>query len=149
MWVTSGAMNSGPSTRSSPRASLSGLLLLAFVVAGLFTMHGIQASTSPSDMPGVPVMAAGHMHAAHTSAAGRPTHHCPTSDCPPHPGHRHPGGQMCLALLVMAVMFVLTIAAARRTPQRPAVYDPADPALDHRGRPPPTPSVFNLSVLRL
>jgi hypothetical protein len=102
-------------------------------------------------MPGVPVIAAGHMHAADTSAAGRPTDDCPTSDCPSHhaPGHRHPGGQMCLALLVMAVMFVLAIAFVRRTSQRPVVYDPAGPALEHRGRSPPTPSIFHLSVLRL
>jgi hypothetical protein len=144
-------MSSSPPTRSSPRASLSGLLLLAFVVAGLFTMHGIQASTSPNDMPGISVMAGGHTRAMHTSAAGRPTDHCPTPDCPARhsPGHRHPGGQMCLALLVMAAMFVLAVVLIRRTARRLTMYGPAGPASEHRGRPPPTPSIFHLSVLRL
>jgi hypothetical protein len=140
-------MSSGPSTRCAPRVSLSGLLLLAFVVAGLFTMHGIQASSSPNDMPGLPVMAAGHVQATHTGAAYP---HCPPPDRPAHhiPGHRHPGGQMCMALLVMVAMFVLTVTFVGRTAGRSTMCGPAGPACEQRGRPPPRPSIFHLSVLR-
>jgi hypothetical protein len=116
-------------------------------VAGLFTMHGIQASSSPNDMPGLPVMAAGHVHATHTGAADP---RCPSPDRPAHPtpGHRHPGGQMCMALLVMVAMFVLAVTFVRRTAGRSTMYGPAGPACEQRGRPPPTPSIFHLSVLR-
>jgi hypothetical protein len=140
-------MSSTPSTRSRSRASLRGLLLLAFVVAGLFAMHGIQAATSPSDVPGLPVMAAGPAHVASTGEAGR----CSTPACPAHhrtPGHRHPGGQMCLALLVLAALFVLAVVVIHRTVARPGTCGLAGSAGGHPGRPPPTPSIFQLSVLR-
>jgi hypothetical protein len=116
---------------------------MAFLTAGLFAMHGLQPSASPLDMPGVPLVASADMHAAD---AGHPGGH-PSQDHSP--GHRHPGGQMCLALLVIATLFLLSAVLIRRTAWRFAVRRPAGPAHEHKGRPPPPPSIYRLSVLRL
>jgi hypothetical protein len=119
---------------------------MAFLTAGLFAMHGLQPSASPLDMPGVPLVASVDMHAADAGhAGGHPAqHHSPES-----PEHRHPGGQMCLGLLVIATLFLLSAVLIRRTARRSAVRHPAGPAHEHKGRPPPPPSIYRLSVLRL
>lgn len=135
-------MSSGP-MRTARRASLGGLLLVAFLTAGLFAMHGLQPSASPMDMPGVPLVASADMHAADAGhAGGHPSqHHSPE--------HQHAGGQMCLALLVLAALFLLAAAPIRRMTWRSAVRRPAGPVHEHKGRPPPIPSIYQLSVLRL
>jgi Family of unknown function (DUF6153) len=136
------AMSSRP-TRPARWASLSGLLLLAFVTAGLLAMHGLQPSSSPTDMPGIPLVAAADMHATDAGHAGvRPSQHRS-------PAHQHPGGQMCLALLVIAALFLLSAILIGRAAWRCALRRPAGPAHEHKGRPPPPPSIYRLSVLRL
>jgi hypothetical protein len=135
-------MSSRPA-RPARWASLGGLLLLALVTAGLFAMHGLQPSASPMDMPGVPLVASAEMHAADAGhSAGHPSQDHSR-------GHQHPGGQMCLALLAIATLFLLSAVLIPRTAWRAAVRRPAGPAHEHKGRPPPTPSIYRLSVLRL
>lgn len=132
----------GRPVRPARWVSLGGLLLLALVTAGLFAMHGLQPAAGPMDTPGVPMAASVEVHTVDAGhAGGRPSQDHPR-------GHQHPGGQMCLALLVIATLFLLSAALIPRTAWRAAVRRPADPAYEHKGRPPPTPSIYQLSVLR-
>jgi hypothetical protein len=114
-----------------------------FVIAGLLLMHGVQASTGPTDIRGLPVVSASSMHgtAAQGHMGGQPCDHCS--------GHQHPGGQMCLALLVIGTLFLFTVMLIRRRPGRSAACPPDEGAYRHRGRAPPRPSIFQLAVLRL
>ncbi|MFL6053019.1 MAG: DUF6153 family protein [Actinoallomurus sp.] len=111
---------------------------------GLFAMHGLQAESSPADThPAATVVAMSGM--SHTDAkTGHPT-------TPSHhpPGHEHPGGQMCLAMLVMAVLLVLSAVFVGRREGSVAPSGPAGRGHDQQGRAPPPLSVFQLSVLRL
>jgi hypothetical protein len=45
-------------------------------------------------------------------------------------------------------VFLLSVTLIPRTDRRAAVRRPAGPAYEHRGRPPPAPSIYRLSVLR-
>lgn len=130
-------------TRPARWASLGGLLLIAFLTAGLLAMHGLQPSASPTDMPGVPLVTSAHMHApTNGRTGGHPSdHHSP--------GHQHPGGQVCLALLAIAILFLLSAVLIRRAAWHSGLRRPAGPAHEHAGRSPPPPSIYRLSVLRL
>jgi hypothetical protein len=134
-------MNSRRPSRAAPWAS-PGVLLLMFVIAGLLLMHGVQSSTGPTDIRGVPLVSAADTHAAHQGHMGG--HPC--DDCS---GHRHPGGQMCLALLVIGALILFTAMLVHRRPERSAARRPGEGAYRHRGRAPPRPSIFQLAVLRL
>jgi Family of unknown function (DUF6153) len=114
------------------------MLLLMSVIAGLLLMHGVQATASPTDIRGVPLVASSDMHGATTRPGGHPCH-CDD--------HQHPGGQMCLALLVLGALFLFTALFAGR-PERTKPHLPAERGHGHPGRPPPAPSIFQLSVLR-
>jgi len=140
VWIV---MNSRRPSRTAPWAS-PGVLLLMFVIAGLLLMHGVQASASPTDIRGVPMVSASGIHGtgAHEGhMGGQPCDHCS--------GHQHPGGQMCLALLVIGALFLFTVMLIRRRLERLAARRPDEGAYRHRGRAPPTPSIFQLAVLRL
>jgi hypothetical protein len=128
-------------SRNTPWA-LPGLLLLLSVIAGLMLMHGVQASAAPTDIRGIPLVSSSSD--AHQSMAHK-GHSC---------GHgcddnQHPGGQMCLALLVLGALFLVASLLIRRQRKRTTTRRPATPRHMHPGRPPPIPSIFQLSVLRL
>lgn len=119
------------------------MLLLLSAITGLLFMHGVQSSANPTDVRGVPLMTAmtTHEHGAHAAR-----HSCESDECD---GHRHPAGQMCLALLVLGFLLLVTAllvraGLGRTTPPGSGVRGP-----EHRCRPPPRPSIFQLSVLRL
>ena len=119
------------------------MLFMLSVIAGLLFMHGVQSSTSPTDIRGVPLMSATTMQMS-TEHAGHAVGHSCQCD-----GHQHPGGQMCLALLTLGALLLFSALLIRpglghTTPPSPATSEP-----EHSGRPPPTPSIFQLSVLRL
>jgi hypothetical protein len=145
VWIV---MNSRRPSRTAPWAS-PGVLLLMFVIAGLLLMHGVQASASPTDIRGVPMVSvpmvsASGMHGADAHEGhmgGQPCDHCS--------GHQHPGGQMCLALLVIGALFLFTVMLIRRRLGRLAAHRADEGAYRHRGRAPPRPSIFQLAVLRL
>lgn len=141
VWIVWIVMKSRRPSRTAPWAS-PGVLFLMFVIAGLLLMHGVQASASPTDIRGVPMVSAAGMHGAHEGhMGGQPCDHCS--------GHQHPGGQMCLALLVIGALFLFTVMLIHRRPGRSASRRPGEGAYRHRGRAPPRPSIFQLAVLRL
>jgi hypothetical protein len=124
-------------SRTPPRA-VPGLLLLMSVIAGLMLMHGVQASAGPTDIRGIPLVSASsdaHRTMGHPGGHG-------------HGDHRHPGGQMCLALLVFGALLLITALLIRRRREPAIARRPATPGHRHPGRPPPAPSIFQLSVLR-
>jgi hypothetical protein len=140
VWII---VNSRRPSRTAPWAS-PGVLVLMFVIAGLLLMHGVQASTSPTDIRGLPMVSAADMHGtgAHEGhLGGHPCDHCS--------GHQHPGGQMCLALLVIGTLFLFTVMLIHRRLGRTTARRPCGAAYRHRGRAPPAPSIFQLAVLRL
>lgn len=132
-------MHTGRPTRDA--SSLCGLLFLLLVATGLLAMHGVQATAGPGDMTGVPMAS---VSMAHSSHAGR-MNETPARRAP---GHRHSGGQMCLGVLVLMALLVLATTSFRRVRWSLAVRCPAGPSRDHAGRPPPTPSIHRLCVLR-
>jgi hypothetical protein len=123
-----------------------GMLLLVFVFAGLLLMHGVQASPSPADFSGVPLMSSSGSSmspaAACRCAAG---HSC---DCGGHQ-HGHPAGQMCLALLVLGILLLVAALLVRRRFGRTCLRRSNQRERAHPGRSPPVLSIFQLSVLRL
>ncbi|MCO5968469.1 DUF6153 family protein [Actinoallomurus soli] len=144
-------LGSGHHRAGAPAPSPGGLLLLALTLLGLFAMHGLQATTGPTDthasaivaMSGMADTDAGMHHA--DAGAGRhrvsPPSHVPA-------GHRHPGGQMCLGLLVMATLLLLAAAFAGRRDVADGTIRPIGRGRDSLGRAPPRPSIFRLCVLR-
>lgn len=116
------------------------MLLMLFVVVGLLFMHGVQASASPTDMGGVPLMSSAAMQMSGGHAVG---HSCQCD------GHQHPGGQMCLALLALGSLLLFGALLVRSALGRTTPPSPVTPGHGHSGRPPPAPSIFQLSVLRL
>ncbi|MCO6006142.1 DUF6153 family protein [Actinoallomurus purpureus] len=122
------------------------LLLLALTMLGLFAMHGLQATASPVEMrPATVAVVMPGM--GHTSAeTGHDMSVPPSHDAP---GHKHPGGQICLALLVVAALLILYAVFVGRSRRPVATVSPAGLGSGSRGRAPPGPSVFQLSVLRL
>jgi hypothetical protein len=140
VWIV---VNSRRPSRTASWAS-PGVLLLMFVIAGLLLMHGVQASASPTDIRGLPMVSASGMHGTSTHeghVGGQPCDHCS--------GHQHPGGQMCLALLVIGALFLFTVMLIGRRLGRSAAHPRDEGACRHRGRAPPRPSIFQLAVLRL
>ncbi|MFC4055941.1 DUF6153 family protein [Actinomadura syzygii] len=129
----------GADRRRDGRAFLLpvGLFLLFCVLA----MHGFQASPNQMEMSGVPLtsMSAGQHGVDQAPAA------------PDDSGDHHPGGQVCLAMLTMLVLVAAAVLLALRSRER-VVPAPRTSALVRTlrgGRPPPTPSLHLLSVLRL
>ncbi|WP_345436192.1 hypothetical protein [Actinoallomurus vinaceus] len=169
--------------------SLCRLLLMGLVVAGLFAMHGLQASDGPMDSHGLPLMSMasgphdpmtspeGHLrHDQAAPRAAQPAHErtAPQAAQPVHeragaraaqPAHEragagprspvsptphHPGGRTCLGLLLVAsLLILLTVLIGRSALRRSPGRRRSRLRRRHGGRPPPTPSVFQLSVLRL
>jgi hypothetical protein len=119
------------------------MLLMLFVVAGLLFMHGVQSSVSPTDIRGVPLMSSATMHMS-GEHGGHSVGHSHHGD-----DHRHPGGQMCLALLALGSLLLFSALLVRSTLGRTTPLSPVAPGHGHSGRPPPAPSIFQLSVLRL
>jgi Family of unknown function (DUF6153) len=140
VWIV---VNSRRPTRAAPWAS-PGALLLMFVIAGLLLMHGVQASTSPTDIRGLPMVSASVMH-----GTGDHEEHLGGHPCGNCSGHQHPGGQMCLALLVIGALFLFTVMLIGRLLGRPMSRRSGEGAYRHRGRAPPPPSIFQLAALRL
>jgi uncharacterized protein DUF6153 len=126
--------------QASRRApGVAGVLLLLSVFAGLLLMHGVQSSAGPTDIRGIPLMSSAPMHSSGEHAG----HSCHCD------GHQHPGGQMCLALLVLGSLLLFG-ALLVRSPYSSATHvRPVVHGHGHPGRPPPVPSIFQLSVLRL
>jgi hypothetical protein len=141
--IVSIVMNSRRSSRTAPWAS-PGVLLLMFVIAGLLLMHGVQASASPTDIRGLPLVSASDMH-----TTGNHEGHVGGQPCDDCSGHQHPGGQMCLALLVIGALVVFTAMLIHRRLGRSMARRPGEAAYRHHGRAPPKPSIFQLAVLRL
>lgn len=137
----------GPS-RSRARSGSPGVLFFVLAVsAGLFAMHGLQATAGPTPPAGIAVMAWMTSMDSPPSGAERPRlDRSPAHD---HPGHGHPGGQMCLGLLVMFSLLILSALLIDRSAwlRVPGVMAARRGA--RNGREPPAPSVFQLSVLRL
>lgn len=132
----------------APLAPLRDLLPLMLMVAGLFLMHGLQASADPTEHTGITIAAAmPGVESAHPAVAG--TRSGPQWS-PSHGSdhHGHAGGQMCLALLSIATMLLLLAGARRNLPVAPPRGDTAPRELGRQGRSPPPPSIFELSVLR-
>ncbi|WP_433178018.1 DUF6153 family protein [Actinoallomurus sp. CA-150999] len=135
-------------------ASLRRLLLMGLLVAGLFAMHGLQASDGPMDSHGLPLMSMvsgpdGSMTSHHAAEPGHEKAGAgPRSPVSPTP--HHPGGRTCLGLLLVAsLLILLTVLIGRSALRRAPSRRRARLRRRHGGRPPPTPSVFQLSVLRL
>jgi hypothetical protein len=139
--IGSVVVNGRQLSRRAPGAA--GMLLLLSAIAGLLLMHGVQSSASPTDIRGVPLMPAAmtHMPAEH---GGHAVGHSCQCD-----GHQHPGGQMCLALLALGSLLLFSALLIRSMYGLTTPPSPAIPVAEHSGRPPPTPSIFQLSVLRL
>ena len=120
-------------------------LLLVF---GVLAMHGVQASSSPSDMTGVPLTS---VSAVHDAAPGHSMalHDAPGKGMPGDHHQEHPGGQVCLAIL--ALLFLLGFVAVLLGRDSPAVVSRVLARVRALpvGRPPPRPSLHHLSVLRL
>jgi Family of unknown function (DUF6153) len=119
------------------------MLLMLSVVAGLLLMHGVQSSASPTDIRGVPLMSSMTTHMATEHGGHALGHSCQCDD------HRHPGGQMCLALLALGSLLLFSALLIRSVLGRTTPPSPVTPGPEHSGRPPPAPSIFQLSVLRL
>ncbi|WP_460334135.1 DUF6153 family protein [Actinoallomurus acanthiterrae] len=127
---------------------------MGLVVAGLFAMHGLQSSDGPMDSHGLPLMsmASGPDDPMASHQAAGPVHEKagvgPRSPASPTP--HHPGGRTCLGLLLVAsLLILLTVLIGRSALRRAPGRRRARLRRRHGGRPPPTPSVFQLSVLRL
>jgi hypothetical protein len=122
------------------------MLLLLSVVAGLLLMHGVQSSASPTDIRGVPLMSSMSSMSTHTPVehGGHAIGHSCQCD-----GHQHPGGQMCLALLALGSLLLLGALFIRSLSGLTTPLRPVTRGHGHSGRPPPAPSIFQLSVLRL
>lgn len=118
------------------------MLLMLFVIAGLLLMHGVQSSASPTDIRGVPLMSATTMHMSAEHGGHAVGHSCQCD------GHQHPGGQMCLALLALSSLLLFSALLIRSLDGDTTPPSPAAPGPEHSGRPPPAPSIFQLSVLR-
>ncbi|OPG08081.1 hypothetical protein B1L11_29165 [Microbispora sp. GKU 823] len=84
-------------------APLGGLLLVAAVMCGLLTMHGIQPSPGPAPVPSVLAMELGH--AAGTGMPMSLDSHRQDGHGSSHDGHS--GGQVCLAFLLAGVGLTL------------------------------------------
>jgi hypothetical protein len=134
-------LNGRRPSRNAPW-SVSGALLLMLVIAGLLLMHGVQSSAGPTDIRGVPLVSSSQMHQPATGEGRSGGHSCDCND------HQHPGGQMCLALLVLGALFLLATLLIRCRRERTTTRRPAGRGHAHPGRPPPAPSIFQLSVLR-
>jgi Family of unknown function (DUF6153) len=119
------------------------MLLLLFVTAGLLLMHGVQSSASPTDIRGVPLMSSAPIHMSAEHGGHAVGHSCQCD------GHQHPGGQMCLALLALGSLLLFGALLIQSVLGRTSPPSPRTPRDGHFGRPPPTPSIFQLSVLRL
>lgn len=87
-----------------PGQSLAGLMLLCLIVAGLFTMHGVQPTPGPTQMPSVILAGVGE--------AGMPPNAGGSHDAqmPSHGGHD--GGEVCLALLAASTLLLLVAMAS-------------------------------------
>jgi hypothetical protein len=118
------------------------MVLLALIFSGLFAMHGMAATPSPSEsfsyslVGGMP-----HKEAAEGSMPSAPAHD------PSLPGHGSHPGQVCLALLVLTALLVALVVAkvlrlARPAPRRGACAWRSPPL----ARP---PDLHQLSVLRV
>jgi hypothetical protein len=138
--IVSVVVNGRRLSRHAPGAA--GMLLLVSVIAGLLLMHGVQSSASPTDIRGVPLMSSADMHET-ARHAGHVGHSCQCD------GHQHPGGQMCLALLALGSLLLFTALVIHLPIGRTTALRPATRGHGHPGRPPPAPSIFQLSVLRL
>ncbi|MFB9836020.1 DUF6153 family protein [Actinoallomurus acaciae] len=132
--------------RQPPRRApgVTGMLLMLFVVVGLLFMHGVQSSVDPTDIRGVPLMSSVAMSAPDGHSDRHSAGHSCQCD-----GHRHPGGQMCLALLALGSLLLFGALLVRSAPGRTTPTGPVAPGRGRPGRPPPAPSIFQLSVLRL
>jgi hypothetical protein len=135
-----------------PLSQIQRLLLLASISAGLFLMHGVQATPSPVQAAGAMVGMVHHDSAAMAAASGPATaeraastsHSCASGHC----GDAHPGGAICFALLALAGL-VLLLTAVRTVP-RPLTLTGRHVLFVRRGPPRARPpSVYQLSVLRL
>ena len=140
-------MKRSPNQRRRALTLPLGLFLLLCVLA----MHGFQASPSPADATGVPLtaMSAGHHSAPSPSGMAAVDH--PAGDDQPGGHHQdHPGGEVFLAILAMisflgAVLALLCRAPAAVLARRLLARTWSRPV----HRPPPRPSLYRLSVLRL
>ncbi|MES9541488.1 DUF6153 family protein [Actinomadura sp. NPDC000600] len=122
-----------------------GLLMLLCVLA----MHGFQASPSPSETAGVPMMAMSSGHEA-APTSSKPLHHPSSGEDQPGDHHQdHPGGQVCLAILTMLSFLAAIVALFVREPMIVARRILARVRILLVGRPPPRPSLHRLCVLRL
>jgi hypothetical protein len=119
------------------------MLLMLSLAAGLFFMHGVQSSASPADLHGVPLVSSAAMHVSY-GHGGHPAGHSRQGD-----DHHHPGGQMCLALLTLVSLLLFGALLVRPALGRTTAPTPVAPWHRRSGRPPPSPSIFQLSVLRL
>lgn len=64
--------------------------------------------------------------------------------------HGHPGDRMCLGLLVIAsLLTLLTVLVGGHSARRTTLRSTPLPRGGHGPRPPPAPSIYALSVLRL
>jgi hypothetical protein len=118
------------------------MLLLLSLAAGLFFMHGVRSAASPADLHGVPLVSmATHVPGGH---GGHSAGHSRQGD-----DHRHPGGQMCLALLTLGSLLLFGALLMRSARGRTTAPRPVAPWHRRSARPPPGPSIFQLSVLRL
>lgn len=135
----------------SGRVRRGGLVLVVPLLLGLFAMHGVQATPSPTHTGPVAVLI--------TAASPAPTSpHSGDQHGSPAPSPRgehavHPGGQVCLGLLVAAVLLLL-LTLAQRLRRIPLLVTRAlrdatrmAPASGTRGR--QTPLIYRLAVLRL
>lgn len=130
-----------------PTGPLRKLLLLMFMLACLFVMHGLQASADPIQHPGVAIAAAvPGMESVHAGAGTSPHAYRWPSDGSPHRGHA--AGQMCLGLLSMMTALLILAGILGRLPGPPARGATAPRGLGRQDRSPSPPSIFELSVLR-
>ncbi len=120
------------------------LLLLSCVLA----MHGVQASPSPVETHGIPLPVT-DVDRPHPEAKASGGHHSPAGNQHNDNHSDHPGGQMCLAMLTMLVLVWALVVLSRHTRGVLAVRPLIRPSIVPVGRPPPGPSLYRLSVLRL
>lgn len=121
-----------------------GLLMLLCVLA----MHGFQASPSPTEAAGVPLTAMSIGHEA-TPSSSKGVHQSSGEDQPGDHHQDHPGGQVCLAILSMISFLGAIVALFVREPVIVARRILTRIRILLVGRPPPRPSLYRLSVLRL
>ncbi|MBP2706139.1 hypothetical protein JOL79_20220 [Microbispora sp. RL4-1S] len=137
-------MTTGSAARGA--APLSGLLLLAAVLCGLFAMHGVQPSPGPVAAPSVLTVDPGHAVGAAMPMASGDGHGDGRSL--PHDGHG--GGQVCLALLLagsaLLLLLVVTAAGFAVPSARPFLraFLPRGPTARPRG-----PTLARLCVIRV